>query len=164
MVAGIRGGDFCLTHVDLSNAFWSFLLPAGSEGMFRFRFWGKLWDMKRLPFGWKYSLVICQQLLGSLVRDLIPPDILLIHYLDDFLLVARDRARLREATGRVAARLREAKFLVSPKSTLEPTDSLHCLGKFFELEGGGGHHQFAVLPGEVGPGLVEAQRCAVRPA
>ena len=104
--------------------------------MFRFRFGGKLWDMKRLPFGWKYSPVICQQLLGSLVRDLIPPDILLIHYLDDFLLVARDRARLREVTGRVAARLREAKFLVSPKSTLEPTDSLHCLGKFFDVEGG----------------------------
>ena len=102
MVAGIRGGgggDLCLTHVDLSNAFWSFLLPAGSEGMFRFRFGGKLWDMKRHPFGWKYSPVICQQLLGSLVRDLIPPDILLIHYLDDFLLVARDRARLRNVTG-----------------------------------------------------------------
>ena len=36
------GGDLCFTHVDLSNAFWSFLLPAGSEGMFRFRFGGKL--------------------------------------------------------------------------------------------------------------------------
>ena len=90
----------------------------------------------RLPFGWKYSPVICQRLLGSLVRDLIPPDILLIHYLDDFLLAARDRSRLCEVTGRVAARLREAKFLVSPKSTLEPTESLHCLGKFFDVEGG----------------------------
>ena len=35
-----------------------------------------------LPFGWKYSPVICQRLLGSLVRDLIPPDVLLIHYLE----------------------------------------------------------------------------------
>ena len=40
--------------------------------------------------------------------------------------------------GRVAARLREAKFLVSPKSTLEPTDSLQCLGKLSDLDGGGG--------------------------
>ena len=122
--------------MDLSNAFWSVLLPAWFEGRFRFRFGGKLWDMKRLPFGWKYSPVICQQLLGSLVRDLIPPDILLIHYLDIFLLVARDRAGLRDVTGRVAARLWEAKFLVSPKSTLEPTKSLHCLGKSFDVEGG----------------------------
>ena len=104
--------------------------------MFRFRFGGQLWDTKRLPFGWKYSPVVCQRLLGSWVRDLIPPDVLLIHYLDDFLLVARDRVRLRGVTGRVAARLREAKFLVSPKSTLEPTDSLHCLGKFFDVAGG----------------------------
>ena len=80
--------------------------------------------MKRLPFGWKYLPVMCQQLLGTLVPDLIPPDILLIHYLDDFLLIARDRGRLRVVTGRVAARLRELGFLVSPKSTLEPTDSL----------------------------------------
>ena len=92
--------------------------------------------MKRLPFGWKYLPVICQRLLGSLVRDLIPPDVLLIHYLDDFLLVARDRVRLREVTGWVAAWLREAKFLVSPKITLEPTDSLHCLGTLFDVGGG----------------------------
>ena len=104
--------------------------------MFRFRFGGKLWDMKRLPFGWKYSPVICQRLLGSLVQDLIPPDSLLLQYLDDGLLVARDRTRLREVTGRLAARLREAKFLVSPKSTLEPTESLHCLGKFLDVAGG----------------------------
>ena len=36
----------------------------------------------------------------------------------------------------MAARLREAKFLVSPKSTLEPTESTHCLGKFFDVAGG----------------------------
>ena len=53
------GANLCMTHVDLSNAFWSFLLPAGSEGMFRFRFGGKLLDMKWLPFGRKYSPVIC---------------------------------------------------------------------------------------------------------
>ena len=125
----------CMTHVDLSNTFWSFLLPTGYEWMFRFRFGRHFWDMMRLPFGWKYSPVICQRLLGSLVRDLIPPDILLIHYLEDFLLVAGDRARRREVTRRVAARLREAKFLISPKSTLQPTASLHCLGKFFDVAG-----------------------------
>ena len=46
VVAGLwggGGGNMCMTHVDLFDAFWSFLLPAGSEGMFRFRFGGKLW-------------------------------------------------------------------------------------------------------------------------
>ena len=132
------GGDMCMTPVDMSNAFWSFLLPEGSEGMFRFRFGGKLWDMKRFPFGWKYLPVTCQELLGLLVRDLIPPDLLLIHSLDDFLLIARDRDVLRGVTGRVASRVRDLGFLVSPKSTLDPTDSLHCLGKFFDV--GWGYH------------------------
>ena len=50
--------------------------------------------------------------------------------------MARDRVRMREVTGRVAKRLREAKFRVCPKSTLEPTDSLHCLGKLFDVCGG----------------------------
>ena len=40
-------------------------------------------------------------------------------------------------TGRVAARLRESEFFVSPKSTLEPTDSLHYLGKLFDVGKGG---------------------------
>ena len=66
-----------MTHVDLSNSFWSFLLLEGSEGAFRFRLSGKLWDMKRLPFGWKYSLVICKELLGSLVRYPVPPKLCL---------------------------------------------------------------------------------------
>ena len=125
-----------MTHVDLSNTFWSFFLPTSSEGMFRFSFGEKLWDMKSLPVNWKYWPVICQRLFGSFVRDLNPPDVLLIHYLDDFLLIFRDRVRMRGVTGRLAARLREAKFLVSPKSTLEPTDSLHCRGKLFHVGGG----------------------------
>ena len=104
--------------------------------MFRFRFGGRLWDMKRLRFGWKYSPVICQQWRGSLVQDLIPHDILLLQYSDDFFLIAGDRGRLRGVTGGVAARLSESRFLVSPKSTLEPTDSLHCLGKLFDVGGG----------------------------
>ena len=148
----------CMTHVDLSNTVWGFLLSARFEGMFRFRFGGELWDMKRLPFGWKYSPVTCQRLLGSLVRDLIPPDILLIHYLDDFLLVPRDRAGLREVTGRVAARLRDPHLLVSPNSTLERNRFI-AWASFSTWRGH--HHQHAVLAGEVGRGMAAAKRYAV---
>ena len=49
-----------------------------------------------------------------------------------------DRGRLRRVTGGAAARLRESGFFVSPKSALESTDLLHCLGKFFYVGGGGG--------------------------
>ena len=101
------------------------------------------------------------------MRDLIPTEVLLIHYLDDFLLIARDRDFLRGVTSRVAGRLRESNFLVSPKSTLDPVQSLFFPGKFFEAGGGGGGLQYALRFGQVGLGLVATQRlpiCAQGPA
>ena len=50
--------------------------------MLRFRYEGQLWDMMWLPFGWKHLRVICQFLLGRLVEDLIPDEVLLVHYLE----------------------------------------------------------------------------------
>ena len=83
---------------------------------------GWFWDMLWLPFGWKYSPVTCQELLGALVRDLIPSDILLIHHLDYFLVVFRGRGRLGAVTVRVAQRLTEGEFLVSPKRVSKSVD------------------------------------------
>ena len=49
------------THVDLSNAFWSFVLPPHARRAFRFRATrgGTVYSLDRLPFGWKYSPIIC---------------------------------------------------------------------------------------------------------
>ena len=79
------------------------------------------------------EILVCDMstVAGSLVKNLSPPEVLVVHYLDDFLLVAKRRDLLRGVTGRVASLLRESGFLVSPKGTLKPTDSLHCLGNFF---------------------------------
>ena len=62
-----------------------------------------------------------------------PPGVLLVHYLDDFLLVYTDEGVLREA-GRVAMRaLAEAGFLISPKSVLDPAQLVSFLGKALNL-------------------------------
>ena len=96
-------------------------------GMFSFRFSGKLWDMKRLRFGWNYSPVICQEFLGVLVGDLIPPEVLLIHYIDDSLSIARDMGLLTGVTGRAFTTIG---VLMTTKSTLEPTDCFTLWVKF----------------------------------
>ena len=90
--------------------------------------------LSRLPFGWKYSPYLCQTSLARILRGVLPPEILLVHYLDDFSLVFTDREVLREA-GRAAVRaLIEAGFLISPKSVLDPVPVASFLGKELDLQ------------------------------
>ena len=123
-------------HIDLKNAFWSFCLPQRARQIFRFRPAPGVPPvaLSRLPFGWKYSPYLCQTSLGRILRGVLPPEILLVHYVDDFLLVFTDREVLREA-GRSAVRaLIEAGFLISPKSVLDPVPVASFLGKELELQ------------------------------
>ena len=110
------------THVDLSNAFWSFKLPRKASRIFRFytRQGGGLVSLDRLPFEWAFSPFICQQLLGRVVRGIVPEGVYSVHFLDDFILLSCDRDLLEGVTETVAARIRQAGFLVSSKSTLSP--------------------------------------------
>ena len=110
------------THIDLKNAFWSFVLPDSARTVFRLRSGpsGRVVGLGRLPFGWKYSPFICQQTLARIVGRVLPPDILLVHYLDDFLLMHHDKSYLRDHTGNAVLALGREGFIVSPRSVLEP--------------------------------------------
>ena len=122
-------------HIDLKNAFWSFCLPPGAQHIFCFRPapGAPPVALSRLLFGWKYSPYLCQTSLARILRGVLPPEILLVHYLDDVLLVFTDREVLREA-GRSAVRaLIEAGFLISPKSVLDPVPVASFLGKELDL-------------------------------
>ena len=115
------------THIDLKNAFWSFVLPESARTLFRLHSGpsGRVVGLGRLPFGWKYS---------PLVEQALPPDILLVHCLDDFLLMHHDKGYLRRNTSdTVDALERGGGFIVSPKSVLEPSTRLVFLGKWLDL-------------------------------
>ena len=109
------------THIDLKNAFWSFVLPESARTVFRPRSGpsGRVVGLGRLPFGWKYSPFICQQTLVRIVGRMLPPDILLVHYLDDFLLIHHDKRYLRDHTGNTVLALGREGFIISPKSVLK---------------------------------------------
>jgi hypothetical protein len=53
-------------------------------------------------------------------------------YLDDFLILGGCRRELEEVTRRMVQALRDAGFLVSPKSVLEPATGILFLGKFID--------------------------------
>ena len=119
------------THIDLKNAFWSFVLLESARTVFRLQSGpsGRVVGLGRLPFGWKYSPFICQQTLARIVERVLPPDILLLHYLDDFLLVHHDN---NDNTGNTVIALGREGFIVSPKSVLEPATQLVFLGKWLD--------------------------------
>ena len=92
-----------------------------------------VYRLDRLPFGWKYSPTICQFALSEIVTPLIPKEIILLHCMDDFLLIGPDPAELARVTALVAEALRTHGFIVSPKSTLSPVERIFFLGKWLDL-------------------------------
>ena len=86
-------------HIDLKNAFWSFRQPPQARRIFRFRPGPGLApvELGRLPSGWKYNPYFCQTALASVLQGVLPPGVLLVHYLDVFLLVYSDWEVLQNA-------------------------------------------------------------------
>ena len=94
---------------------------------------GAVYSLDRLPFGSKYSPIICQFALSEIVTPLIPKEIVRLHYMDDFLLIGPDPAKLPRVMTLVAEALRGHGFIVSPKSTLTPVERIFFPGKWLDL-------------------------------
>ena len=123
-------------HIDLKNVFYSFVVPETSRTLFRRSGpSGRVMGLGRLPFWWKYSPYICLRVLARLVEAVPPPPFLLVHYLDDFLLVHHNKLYPRRHTGGTVLAIEEGGFIVSPKSVLEPATQLVFWGKWLDLLG-----------------------------
>ena len=54
---------------DVSNCYWSILMPKRWRDIFQVSISGQNYAWSSLPFGWKYSPVICQCLMGALAEN-----------------------------------------------------------------------------------------------
>ena len=121
-----------LGKIDLSNWFWSIRMPYRWCRVFRVNTPQGCFRWLTMPFGWKYSPVLCQRLVSALVRralrDLRARG---VTYLDDLLVSAVGRCRVRVAARRVSGVLGRAGFLISPKSVIERVRTLDFIGKQF---------------------------------
>ena len=89
-----------------------------------------------LPFGWRYSPVLCRKLVFSITDSVIwRIRVLFFVYLDDILLVGRRRF-LRCAVRKLKWKRTKSGFLISPKSVVEPSRSLDFIGKLFDMDTG----------------------------
>ena len=121
-----------LGKIDLSNCFWSIRMPYRWSRVCRVNTSQGCFRWLTLPFGRKYSPVLCQRLVYVLVRralrDLRARG---VTYLDDVLVSAVGRFGVCTAARRVRRILGRAGFLISPKSVVEPVRTLEFIGKQF---------------------------------
>jgi hypothetical protein len=95
---------------------------------------GMILAMTRLPFGWSFSPILCQKIFEHIARGVVPEHLFLYVYIDDFLIVGRDREEVRRATRLLVNELTRLGFIVSPKSTLDPIPALKFLGKLLDFQ------------------------------
>ena len=107
-------------HIDLTNAFWSLTLPEPYKNSFRVRNDGKSYAFSCLPFGWRFSPVVCQYVLAFVTGSVDTSGVLVLHYLDDFLVVGHGKARVGSVSQRLCDALRKAGAVISTKTVLEP--------------------------------------------
>ena len=67
---------------------------------------------------------MCQRVLQFFIKDLKIGQVVVLHYLDDFMVLGKDFARVSKVTDALVATLIDKGFLISPKSTLIPTQDL----------------------------------------
>ena len=46
-----------------------------------------MYRMRRMPFGWKFSPLLCQLLVQKMIAGMVPPHMIIFRYLDDSLLL-----------------------------------------------------------------------------
>ena len=132
-----RGAPLWGITLDISNFYWSLQIPAAHRGLFRTQ--GAHFHC--LPFGWKFSPVLAQDTLAALLREFLDNhavglDIHRFHYLDDVLILSRDRECMDSLGPRPAAFLIAKGLRISTKSCLKPHQNVLWLGKVLDVAKG----------------------------
>ena len=116
------------TKLEVSNIFWSVLLPPEHSTSFRFQVRGVTYAIPSLPFGWTASPSMAVEVLVAYLVLHFPGEVILIQYVDDVLLISADQEHLRLETSLLTDELRAAGWIISAKSQVE-TAHITWMGK-----------------------------------
>ena len=115
--------------LDLSNCFLSFPLHPSCFPHFIFRFEGRLYQFRCMPFGLSSAPRICTMLLSVVAYHLNSAQLAaLIRYLDDFLFIADSRSSSQLALDSAHRALSAFGLVVNPDKTEGPTQIITFLG------------------------------------
>lgn len=122
-----------LASVDLRDAYYSVPIHSKHRKFLKFVWNQKMWQFKVLPNGLSTAPRLFTKLLKPVFSELRRNGHTVVGYLDDTLIIGKDRQRTMEATKATTSLLTELGFIIHPeKSVLTPTRKLQFLG--FELD------------------------------
>jgi hypothetical protein len=129
MVAhSLREKDFVVS-LDLTDAYFHVNIDPSFRKFMRFKFRGKLFQFKAMPFGLCSAPRIFTKLTQAITRYCRQMGIRIIFYLDDTLIMARSRRDILYQRDFVMALLRNLGFLINlEKSDLHPKKQFTFLG------------------------------------
>ena len=148
----LRRGDWAAT-IDLKDAYLH--VPIASEHRRFLRFWwrGNRFQFRRLPFGLSSAPRTFTRLTWPLVTLCRANRVRVIVYLDDFLVLGRNKAELTRHTAFVLDILRRAGFQRNPKKChLEPRQLFEYLGLLWNSK------EFSSFPASGKTGRFQAAR------
>ena len=114
--------------LDLSNCFLSFPLHPSVHRYFIFWFDGDYYQFVRMPFGLSTAPLVCTQLLSVIAYALTALNIIHVRYLDDFLIIARDRATLHEQLFLAQTEITKFGLVINNDKTEGPDQRITFLG------------------------------------
>ena len=98
---------------------------------------GKSYAFSCLPSGWRFSPVICQYVLAFVTSSVDTNGVIVLHYLDDFLVVGYRKTTVGSVAQRLCDALHRAGAVISTNSVLDPVPEIQWLGKWLVLSGDG---------------------------
>jgi hypothetical protein len=114
--------------VDLSNAYLSFPVREQDRVFLRFQWETAIFEFAALPFGLASAPFICTQLLGVVAKALERQGVILVRYLDDFLLIADSKEHCLTMLRTTLRTLIEFGLAANPDKTVAPTRRIEFLG------------------------------------
>ena len=110
-------------------------MPPEYQDSFRVDIDGTTYGFSCLPFGWQFPPAICHTVLDFILDRLSLVYVLVLHYLDDFLVVGYGSGNVRSAASQLCSALRLEGAIIKPKSILEPVPEIEWLDKRLVLPG-----------------------------
>lgn len=114
--------------LDLTNCFLSFPLHPSVRPFFCFRFDGKLYQFRHMPFGLNTAPRMCTQLLSVVAFALSQKNNIHVRYLDDFFLIGDTANEVCEQLESATETMHSFGLVVNPSKTEGPSQVLSFLG------------------------------------
>ena len=90
----------------------------------------------RVPFGWHQAPGLVQHLIATVIAHVDPGGVVVVQYLDDILMVGKQKQEVHKVTHNVTSALSTAGFLIGAKSILTPVAEVTWTGKTVNAHAG----------------------------